>query len=477
MAKIAFIGAGSTVFARNLLQDLCTFPELHEATISLMDIDPVRLADTEAVANLLAERAGANPTIEVTTDLRQALAGADYAINMIQVGGYRPSTVIDFEIPKRYGLQQTIGDTLGIGGIMRALRTIPVMLDIGHQMEEFCPDALFLNYTNPMAMLCMAMERATNVRTVGLCHSVQGTAADLAGWMGVPFDQVNYLCAGINHVAFYLRFEQNGEDLYPALRQLAAERREPAWERVRFEVFRNFGYFVTESSEHFSEYVPWFIKQGRDDLIERYNVPLDEYPARCEDQIAEWGEYRAALTSPDSGEMARYQEKRRGELRGMTERRLAVVARENPTLAASLRQDALSEREEDETGHSGEYGTLIIHSIETGLPRVVYGNVANRGAIANLPATCCVEVPCLVDRNGVQPTMVGTLPPQLAALMQTNINVQELTVEASLTGKREHVYQAAMLDPHTAAELDPEQIRALVDDLLEAHGGMIPAMS
>jgi alpha-galactosidase len=476
VAKITFIGAGSTVFARNLLQDLFTFPELHDATIALMDIDPVRLADTEAVARLLADRAGAQPTIEATTDLQRALDGADYAINMIQVGGYRPSTVIDFEIPKHYGLRQTIGDTLGIGGIMRALRTIPVMLNIGHQMEEICPDALFLNYTNPMAMLCMAMDRATTVRTVGLCHSVQGTAADLAGWLGVPADDVNYLCAGINHVAFYLRFERNGEDLYPALRQLAAERREPAWERVRFEVFRNFGYFVTESSEHFSEYVPWFIKRGRDDLIAQYNVPLDEYPARCEDQIADWGEFRVALTSSDPEEMARYQEKRRGQLWGMTQRRLAVVDRENPTLAATLRQEALSEHGEDETGHSGEYGTLIIHSIETDLPRVVYGNVPN-DSINNLPATCCVEVPCLVDRNGVQLTEVGPLPPQLAALMQTNINVQELTVEAALTGKREHVYQAAMLDPHTAAELDPEQIRALVDDLLEAHGSMIPGLT
>jgi alpha-galactosidase len=233
---------------------------------------------------------------------------------------------------------------------------------------------------------------------------------------------------------------------------------------------------VTESSEHFSEYVPWFIKQGRDDLIARYNIPLDEYPARCEDQIAEWGEYHAALTSPDPEALARYQEQRRGQLKGMTERRLAVVDRENPTLAASLRQEALSHRADDGTGHSGEYGTLIIHSIETGQPRVVNGNVANRASIANLPQPCCVEVPCLVDRNGVQPTLVGTLPMQLAALMQTNIYVQELTVTASLTGKRERVYQAAMLDPHTAAELDPEQICTLIDDLLEAHGSMIPEL-
>src|SRR5215204_1801324 len=477
MAKIAFIGAGSTVFARNLLQDIFTFPDLHDSTIALMDIDPGRLTDTEAVAKLLAQSARANPTIEATTNLRAALDGADYAINMIQVGGYRPATVIDFEIPKRYGLRQTIGDTLGIGGIMRALRTIPVMLDFAQTMEEVCPDVLFLNYTNPMAMLCMAMNRATTIRTVGLCHSVQGTAEDLAGWLGVPADEVNYLCAGINHVAFYLRFERDGQDLYPALRQLAAERREPAWDRVRFEVFRRFGYFVTESSEHFSEYVPWFIKQGRDDVIARYNIPIDEYPARCEDQIAEWGVYRAALTSPEPGSLERYQEQRRGRLSGMTERRLAVVDHEDPTLAASLRQEALSHRADEGTGHSGEYGTLIIHSMQTGQPRVVYGNIANRSSIVNLPQSCCVEVPCLVDRNGVQPTVIGTLPPQLTALMQTNINVQELTVTAALTGKREHIYQAAMLDPHTAAELDPEQICALVDDLLEAHGSMISQMA
>src|SRR5215203_4440968 len=476
MTKIAFIGAGSTVFARNLLQDLFLFPELRESRIALMDIDPARLDATERVAHRVNDAAGGGATFEATTDRRRALDGADYAINMIQVGGYRPATVVDFEVPKKYGLRQTIGDTLGIGGIMRTLRTIPVMLDFGRQMEEVCPDVLFLNYTNPMAMLCMAMNRATTIRTIGLCHSVQGTAEDLAGWLGVPADQVNYVCAGINHVAFYLRFERDGEDLYPALRQLANERREPAWERVRFEVFRRFGYFVTESSEHFSEYVPWFIKQGRDDLIARYNIPLDEYPARCEDQIAEWGQYRAALTSPEPGALTRYQEQRRGQLKGMTERRLAVVDHEDPTLAASLRQEALSHRADNGTGHSGEYGTLIIHSMKTGQPRVVNGNVANRASIANLPQSCCVEVPCLVDRNGMQPTIVGTLPPQLTALMQTNINVQELTVTAALTGKREHVYQAAMLDPHTSAELDPEQICTLIDDLLEAHGSMIPEL-
>jgi len=476
MAKIAFIGAGSTVFARNLLQDLFTFPELHGSTVSLMDIDPGRLADTEAVARKLAKDAGASPAIEATTDLRRALAGADYAVNMIQVGGYKPATVTDFEIPKRYGLRQTIGDTLGIGGIMRALRTIPVMLEMGRQMEEVCPEVLFLNYSNPMAMLCMAMERATAIRTVGLCHSVQGTAADLAEWLGVPFAEVDYLCAGINHVAFYLRFERAGEDLYPALRALAAAGDYPAWERVRFAVFRRFGAFVTESSEHFSEYVPWFIKPGREDLIDRYNIPLDEYPARCVDQIAEWGEHREALTAADPDALPRYEAARAGLLRGYTERRLAMVAKEDPAKADRLRQAELAERAEYGGGHSGEYGTLIIQSAETGEPRVVYGNVPNRGQITNLPAGCCIEVPCLVDGLGVQPTTVGALPPQLAALMRTNIGVQELTVEAALTGKREHVYQAAMLDPHTAAELDPEQICALVDELLAAHGAMMPAL-
>ena len=353
-----------------------------------MDIDPGRLADTEAVAKLLAQSARANPTIEATTDLRAALDGADYAINMIQVGGYRPSTVIDFEIPKRYGLRQTIGDTLGIGGIMRALRTIPVMLDFARTMEEVCPDVLFLNYTNPMAMLCMAMNRATAIKTVGLCHSVHNTAADIADWLDIPFEEVNFVCAGINHVAFMLRYERDGEDLYPALRQFAAEHREPAWERVRFEVLRRFGYFVTESSEHFSEYVPWFIKPGRDDLIQKFNIPLDEYPARCEDQIADWADFRAALTSADPEAMPRYQEARRGRLHGMDARRIAVVEKEDPALAAAMREEALAEQHEEESGHSGEYGTLIIHSAETGQERVVYGNVENWNSITNLPASC-----------------------------------------------------------------------------------------
>ena len=435
MPKIAFLGAGSTVFAKNLLGDILSFPELAESTIRLMDIDPERLRISEIVAHKVAEFFGAKPKIEATLDRRRALDGADYAISMFQIGGYKPGTVIDFEIPKKYGLRQTIADTLGIGGIMRALRTIPVFLDICHEMEELCPDVTFLQYVNPMAMNCWAISRASAIKTVGLCHSVQGTAEDLARDIGLPYNEINYLCAGINHMAFYLRFERNGEDLYPRLRQVLeartyGRRYRGLADHVRYDIFRRAGYFVTESSEHFSEYTPWFIKRDRPDLIEKYEIPLDEYLARCEMQIAEWEAAKAAFE--------------RGEL---------------------------------EITHqlSREYGSRIIHSLETGAPRVVYGNVPNRGLIDNLPQTCCVEVPCLVDKNGLQPTPIGALPPHLAAMMQTNINVQSLVVEAALTLKREHIYHAAMLDPHTAAELSLDQIWALVDELIAAHGDRLPA--
>ena len=435
MTKITFIGAGSTVFAKNLLGDILSFPELSQATISLMDIDLERLRTSEIVAHRVAEFFGAKPKIEVTLDRRRALDGADYAISMFQVGGYKPSTVIDFEIPKKYGIRQTIADTLGIGGIMRGLRTIPVFLDICRDMEELCPDVMFLQYVNPMAMNTWAIHRASKIKTVGLCHSVQGTAEALAEDIGVPYREINYICAGINHMAFYLKFEHNGENLYPRIRQALEAKsygrryRELA-DHVRYEVFRRTGYFVTESSEHFSEYVPWFIKRDRPDLIEQFEIPLDEYITRCKLQIEEWEADKAALE--------------RGDL------------------------DEAYER-------SQEYGSLIIHSMETGIPRVVYGNVANHGLIDNLPQGCCVEVPCLVDKNGLQPTKIGMMPPHLAALQQTNINVQSLVVEAALTGKREHIYHAAMLDPHTAAELSLDEIWALVDDLLEAHGEMMPA--
>ena len=435
MPKIAFIGAGSTVFAKNLLGDILSFSELADSHIALMDIDPERLRTSEIVAHKVAEFFGAKPTIEATLDRRRALDEADYAISMFQIGGYKPSTVIDFEIPRKYGLRQTIADTLGIGGIMRALRTIPVFLDICADMGQLCPDVTFLQYVNPMAMNCWAISRTSQIKTVGLCHSVQGTAEALARDIGVPIEEINYRCAGINHMAFYLKFERNGEDLYPRLREVAergtfGRRYRQLADKVRYDIFKRTGYFVTESSEHFSEYVPWFIKRDRPDLIEQYEVPLDEYITRCEIQIAEWEKLKAAYE--------------RGELEITHER-------------------------------SHEYGSLIIHSIETNTPRVIYGNVPNRGLIDNLPPGCCVEVPCLVNKNGVQPTHIGELPPHLAALMQTNVNVQALTVEAALTRDRNYIYHAAMLDPHTAAELSLDQIWSLVDDLISAHGSMLPA--
>ena len=428
MPKITFLGAGSTVFAKNLLGDILSFPELAESHISLFDIDPERLRTSEIVARKVGQAFGAHPTIEATTDRRKALDGADYAISMIQVGGYKPSTVIDFEIPKKYGLRQTIADTLGIGGIMRGMRTIPVLVSMTKDMEELCPNVTFLQYVNPMAMNCWAISRASSIKTVGLCHSVQGTAEQLAHDIGIPIEGINYLCAGINHMAFYLRFEKDGQDLYPLIRQVYAENRQPEWNRVRYEILNRFGHFVTESSEHFAEYTPWFIKRDRPDLIEKYNVPLDEYIRRCESQIAGWYKMRDLFESDAPIEVQR----------------------------------------------SHEYGSLIIHSIETNQRRVIYGNVPNNALIDNLPQGCCVEVPILVDRNGLQPTKIGKLPPQLAALMQTNINVQSLVVEAALTLKREHIYHAALLDPHTSSELSFDQIYPMVDELIAAHGSYLP---
>jgi alpha-galactosidase len=463
MAKITFIGAGSTVFAKNLMGDILSYPELQGSTLSLFDINEERLRTSAVVARKVAEATGASPVIESTTDRRKALDGADYAIAMIQVGGYKPGTVTDFEIPKKYGLRQTIADTLGIGGIMRGLRTIPVLLDMCHDMEDVCPDVTFLQYVNPMAMNCWAIDRATSIKTVGLCHSVQGTAEQLAADIGVPVEEINYVCAGINHVNFYLKFERkNGataEDLYPLIRQVLAEGRVPDWNRVRYEMFKRLGYFVTESSEHFSEYVPWFIKRDRPDLIERFNIPLDEYIRRCEVQITGWEFMRQKLEHPEVDLTAEF----------AAAMATAGVAPDHMPLVVNNFENL------NRVERSHEYGSGIIHSIETGQPRVVYGNVPNDGLIDNLPQGCCVEVPCLVDKNGVQPTRMGAIPPQLAGVMRTNVNVQELVVEAALTGKREHIYHAAMLDPHTAAELDLDQIWHLVDDLIEAHGDLLPA--
>ena len=431
MAIITLLGAGSTVFAKNLLGDILSFPELANSEIRLFDIDSERLKTSEVVANKVAQALGAKPKIITTTDRKKALENADYSIAMFQVGGYKPSTLIDFDIPKKYGLRQTIADTLGIGGIMRGLRTIPVMLDMCRDMEEVAGDITFLNYVNPMAMNCWAMSRATTIKTVGLCHSVQGTAEQLADDIGVDIHDINYIAAGINHMAFYLKFEKDGQDLYPAIKKVLNEKRAPDWNLVRYEIYKRFGYFVTESSEHFAEYTPWFIKRDRPDLIEEFNIPLDEYIRRCENQIAGWHQ---------------------------------------------LREDLITNDLPLEVNRSHEYGSLIIHSMETGQPRVVYGNVANRGLINNLPEGCCVEVPVLVDKSGLQPTKIGNLPPHLAAMMQTNINVQAMTVEAALTGRREHVYHAAAFDPHTAAELSLDQIWNLCDDLIAAHGTMIPTL-
>ena len=436
MPRIAMIGAGSTVFMKNLVGDILYDARLKAPEIALMDVDERRLAASEAVANRLVQQIGATATVTATTDRRAALAGADYVVVMIQVAGYRPGTVTDFEVPKRYGLRQTIADSLGIGGIMRGLRTAPVLLDIARDMRELCPGALMLQYVNPMAINCRALSRlAPDIRTVGLCHSVQNTTAELALDIGVPEGEIVSRCAGINHIAFFLEFERlmpdgTRQDLYPKIREVLAKGGVPKDNRVRYELFKHFGYFVTESSEHLAEYVPWFIKRDRPDLIESFNIPLDEYIRRCEEQIANWDRQEQVLLG--GGDVA--------------------------------------------VKRSHEYAARIMAAELTGEATVINGNVANRGHIENLPEGACVEVPCLVDHNGVQPTRVGRLPVQLAALMQTNINVQELTVEAIATGRLDHVKQAAMLDPHTAAELSMGEIADLVDELIAAHGDWLPRM-
>lgn len=422
--KITLIGAGSVVFAKTLIGDVLQFPELADAHICLMDIDPARLKVAEVMTQKIIRKLGVRATVSATTDRREAVTGAKYVICTIQVGGYRPGTVIDFEIPKKYGLQQTIGDTLGVGGVFRALRTIPALVGIARDIADVgAPGCLLLNYTNPMAMNCWAVDRATGIRHVGLCHSVQGTSAQLAGFAGLDPEDVNYVVAGINHMAFFLKFEYRGQDAYPLLFQ-ALEDPERRSELVRFEMMRRLGYFVTESSEHQSEYVPYFIHHG-DEEIRRFNVPIDEYLRRCEIILASWQRSERDLLGAD------------GDINVPPQ------------------------------GH--EYGSYIIHSCETGVNRVVYGNVPNRGLITNLPQGCCVEVPCLVNRNGLQPVVIGDLPPQLAAICRTNINVQSLAVEAALTGNRDAVYHAVMLDPHAGATLTLDKIWAMCDELIAAH--------
>ena len=426
MPRIVFMGAGSVEFTKNLLGDILSFPELAESEIALHDIDPERLRVGEQMAHYTARTLSASPRISTHLDRREALAGADHVINMIQVGGH-PATLLDFRIPAAHGLRQTIGDTLGIGGIFRALRTIPVMLELGREMAELCPGAWLLNYTNPMAMLCWATYAGSpQERIVGLCHSVQNTTAQLAELVGVPVEQVSFLGAGVNHQAFILRFQRDGQDLYPLLDSVI-ERDPELRRRVRVELYRRMGYFPTESSEHSAEYLPWFMHS--DEAIERFRIPVDEYIRRSEENLELYEEMRQALETGQELEIERSQ----------------------------------------------EYASLIIHSMATGQERVIYGNVRNDGLIANLPAGACVEVPCLVDRNGVQPTVVGPLPAQLAALNRTFLNVCELTVRAALEGSRQLVHQAALLDPSAAASLSPDAIHTVVEELIDAHGDALPA--
>lgn len=442
MTRIAFIGAGSTVFMKNIVGDALHKPALSGATIALMDIDTKRLEESALVARKLVASLGAKAKVETHTNQRAALEGADFVIVAFQIGGYKPCTVTDFEVPKQYGLRQTIADTLGVGGIMRGLRTVPHLWKIAEDMAAVCPDALMLQYVNPMAINTWALSaRYPALKQVGLCHSVQGTAAELARDLDIPVSDLRYKAAGINHMAFYLNFEARQpdgsyRDLYPALREGYRAGRIPLesdWNPrcpnlVRYEAMMHLGYFVTESSEHFAEYVPWFIKEGRPDLIEQFRIPLDEYPVRCEEQIARWAAQAESYRSAD---------------------RIEVKP-------------------------SHEYAATIMNAVVTGEPAVIYGNIANKGFIPQLPEGAAVEVPCLVDANGIQPTVIKGIPPQLVALMRTNLNVQELTVAALMEEDREHVYHAAMLDPHTAAELDLRQIRALVDDLIAAHGDWLP---
>ena len=441
MVKLAFIGAGATIFMKNIVGDMLHFPALADAEIALMDIDAARLEESALLVRKMIAAMGTGATVSMTTERARALEGADFVVVAFQIGGFKPSTVIDFDIPKRYGLRQPIADTLGVGGIMRGRRTVPQLWAVAEDMARLCPDALMLQYVNPMAINTWAIAaRYPDIRQVGLCHSVQGTAEELARDLGIPVTDLRYRVGGINHMAFYLDLEmrQNGAWVAasPALRQGHAAGRFPTAtgatprcpNHVRYEVMKHFGYFVTESSEHFAEYTPWFIKSHRPDLIQRFGIPLDEYPKRCEEQIAGW--------------------KAQAE-----------------TLKAAERIDVVK---------SHEFAAEMMNAIVTDTPYVAYGNLPNRSQAPQLPAGAAVETPCLVDGNGVQPTVVDDIPPQLVALMRTQINVQELTVRALVEENVDHIYHAAMMDPHTAAELDLRQSRALVTDLLAAHGDWVP---
>ena len=426
MTKVAFIGAGSVVFTKSLLGDMLRLPSLREIQIALHDIDPERLAAAEAMARWVARELGAAPTITTHEDRRRAIDGADFVLNMVQIGGHE-STLVDFEIPARYGLRQTIGDTLGIGGVFRALRTAPHMLALGREMAELCPAAWLLNYTNPMAMLCELVYQGTPTSTVvGLCHSVQYTVRDLARLIDVDEAEITYLAAGVNHQAFLLRFERDGESLYPLLDARILEDAE-LQRRVRVELYRRLGFFPTESSEHAAEYIPWIMRN--DGELERFRTPVGEYIRRSEDNLEEFARVRDAL--------------RRGEPMQLAE--------------------------------SVEYAAAIIHAMVTGTPTVIYGNVPNTGLVGGLPEGTCVEVPCLVDATGVRPTQVLDYPPHLAALNRTYVNVVELTVRAVLEERPDWVRLAAALDPNASATLTLDEIDALCEELTAAHGDLIPS--
>lgn len=450
MAKITFMGAGSTVFAKNVIGDCMCREALRDSEFALYDIDELRLKQSEMMLGILNKNINeGRATIKTylgVPNRKKALKGADFVVNAIQVGGYDPATIIDFEVPKRFGLRQTIADTLGIGGIFRALRTIPVMLDFAADMEKVCPNAWLLNYTNPMSMLTGAMLRGTAVKTVGLCHSVQGCTTGLLDTLDLYKGEgervgIRQKVAGINHMGWLLELTMNGRDLYPEVKAVAEEKLN-AWRKakdkkdksgnmVRLEIMRKFGYYVTESSEHNAEYMPYWIKKNYPKLVAEYNIPLDEYPRRCISQIAGWKkQYKDLCEDPN-----------------LTHKR------------------------------THEYGSGIMEAIVTNVPFQLGGNILNNGFITNLPQDCVVEVPCLVDSNGVQGTYVGKLPVQCAALNMTNINVHLIAIEAALTKKREHIYHAALLDPHTSAELSIDDTIAMCDALIDAHGTMLPKYS
>lgn len=440
MPKIGFIGAGSVVFTRNLCSDILLTPTLQESTIALMDIDPPRLAQARALIETMIERRGLKARVEVTTNRREAVRGADYVVTTFQQGGLE-AYALDLDIPQRYGVEQCVGDTLGPGGVFRALRTIPVLMDICQDMDEVAPDALLLNYVNPMAANCWAVDKATGRPHVGLCHSVQGTSEMLAKWIQVPCEDVVYRCAGINHQAFFLEFRREQEDLYPLIWKAIAQPEVYGEEPVRIELMKFFGYFVTESSGHASEYLPYFRKTAQ--MVNQDLVP------RFTSKVNDWFDYGR------SGGYYRH----------------CVIRQEQSQHDYA---DLIGGLKELTTERTHEYGSSIIEAIETNRPTRINGNVPNRGLIDNLPNGCCVEVPCLVDGNGIQPTKVEAYPAQLAALNRTNINVQSLIVEAALTRNKEAIYQAVALDPLTGAVCTLPQVRAMVDEMLASQAKWLP---